>query len=462
MAEEFDLIVIGGGSAGVTAAMKAVKSGARVALIERSGRFGGTCRYVGCVPSKTLLHTARVLHQQRNHAAALGLPANDPAWDWRRVQQHKNKIIRRVGGDDGYGPPSEFGEAGGHTFEGEARFRSRTEIAIGDTTLRTRNTIIATGSRPQLPPIDGLERVPYLTWETIFDVPAIPPSLAIIGGGPLAIEFAQMFGRFGSRVTVLEATDQIMPQADADAARLLCDLLGNEGVEIRTSIKITAARRDGDDCVLEIDGGSEKLSFTHLLIAAGIQPNTDNLDLDRAGVQVTDKDSIKVDEQLRTTAEGIWAVGDVATKHPFTHIAAYEAGIAVENAIQQAGKPVDERVVPWAVYTDPSLAHVGMTEKEAREQGIAIVTATIEVGDVERSLLAEQQAGMIKLVARREGGELLGADIVSQRADDMIHEAALAMQQRLPVRAIAATIHAYPTWSQGLQQAAATLAEQIS
>lgn len=461
MAEEFDLIVIGGGSAGVTAATKAAKSGARVALIERSGRYGGTCRYVGCVPSKTLLHTAQALHRQRHHAAALGLPANDPAWDWQRVRQHKDNIIRRVGGDDGYGPPSEFVEAGGQAFEGEARFRSRAAIAIGDTVLRTRNTIIATGARPQIPPIAGLDRVPYLTWETAFDIPAIPQTLAIIGGGPLAIEFAQMFQRFGSRVTVLEATDQIMPQAGTEAAKLLCDLLQDEGVEIRTGVTINAARRDDDECVLELADDAEELRFTHLLIAAGTQPNSDTLDLDRAGVEVTAKGSIKVDEQLRTTAEGVWAVGDVATEHPFTHIAAYEAGIAVENAIRQAGKAVDERVVPWAVYTDPPLAHVGMTETEAREQRIDVLTATIAVSDVERSLLVEQQAGMITLLARRENGELLGADIVSPRADDMIHVAALAMQHRLSVRAIADTIHAYPTFSQGLQQAAAELASKL-
>lgn len=461
--QQYDLAVIGGGSAGLTAALEAVGTGARVALIERSGRYGGTCRYVGCVPSKALLHSAQVLHTLRRHAAEVGLPAADPAWDFRAVLRHAHEIIRRAGGDDGDDAPRDFYEQGGAAFTGAARFRDDETLLVGEHELRARRVIIATGSRPRIPPIDGLEATGYHTWETIFDLDRQPASLLIIGGGPLAIEFAQMFCRFGTAVTVLETEQQIVPKADVEVAAALRELLADEGVQFHTGVKPERVRRDGDARIVTILRGAkrEELRAEQILVAVGTQPNVEDLGLEAAGVELTEAGQIKVDTQLRTTAGQIYACGDVATRYQLTHIAIYEARIAVANALRDAAQTIDERVVPWAVYTEPALAQVGLTEHEAGEQGIAIVSATVPVAEIERGLLVEQQAGLIKAIARRDGGELLGVSLLSPRADDLIHEAALALQQRLPVTALADTIHAYPTFSQGLQQVALALAEQI-
>lgn len=461
--QQFDLVVIGGGSAGLTAALEAVAGGARVALVERSGRYGGTCRYVGCVPSKTLLHTAQVLHTMRAHAAAVGLPSVEPDWDFAEVMRHKDAIVRQVGGDDGYGPPSDFHQQGGQSFTGEARFRSPTELIVGDQTLRAQRFIIATGSRPRIPLIDGLSDAGFLTWETIFDLRELPKSLLIVGGGPLAVEFAQMFSRFGSSVTAIEVADQIINKADAEAAQALRSVLEDEGITFHTGAEVQAVRRQGDQRIVTFQHGgkSQQIHAQQLMVAIGTQPNVEALNLAAAGVELTEQGLIKVDDQLRTSAPTIYACGDVATQYQFTHIAAYEAKIAVDNALNNAARPIDERVVPWAVYTEPALAHVGLTEQEARDQQIAVVSATLPVSAIERSILVSAQAGLIKAIAQRDSGELLGVDIVSPRADDLIHEAALAIRLRLSVRDLADTLHAYPTFSEGLQEITRQLAEQL-
>lgn len=459
--ETYDLVVIGGGSAGLTAAVAAAEAGATVALIERSGRFGGQCRYTGCVPTKALLHTAQVLHTMRVHAATIGLPATEPGWAWQQVLRHKDQIVLRAGGDDGYDAPATFYEHGGKTVIGNAHFRSAHELAVGDTVVRAERFIIATGSRPQIPSLPGLDETGYRTHETLLDMEELPRTLLILGGGPIGIEFAQMFQRFGSNVTIVEHAPRILPQADAETATSLQALLEAEGIQIRCDVKVKSARCNGRNRMLVLEGG-EELAGDELLVAVGQHPNTSELGLEAAGVELDEKGAIKVDEQLRTSATGTFACGDVASRYQFTHIATYEAGIAVENALHNAGKSVDERVVPWAVYTDPALAQVGLTEAAARDQGIAIVTASLPLEQVERGLLVGQQAGLIKALACRDSGELLGVAMVSPRADDLIHEAALAIRLRLRARDIADTIHAYPTFSQGLEDVMRRLTAQES
>lgn len=461
MKHTFDVVIIGGGSAGLTAAMEALNHTRRVALVERSGRYGGTCRYVGCTPSKTLLHTAQVLHHMRRHAAVLGLPTVDPDWDFKAVMRHKDDIVLRAGGDDGYDAPSDFRKGGGTTFTGDARFQSPTELAVGADLLSAERFIIATGSRPRIPPIEGLADAGFLTWETIFDLDALPESLAIIGGGPLAVEFGQIFGRFGSKVTLIEAEDEILPQAEPEVACMLREVLEAEGVRFHPGAEIGHVRRDGTRRVVVLkDRGRTEITGAQLLVAAGTQPNTDQLSLEAAGVELTDKGAIKVDEHLRTTARGIYACGDVATRYQFTHVALYEAKLAVANALGGKRQSVDERVVPWAVYTDPALAHVGLSEREAREQFDDIVVASVQMEEIERSLVEEAPAGLAKLIARKSTGELVGAEILCAGADNLIHEAALAIHKRLKVRDIAETLHAYPTYAEALQKAAEQLVER--
>lgn len=459
----WDLVVIGGGSAGLTAAMEAIGTGASVAIVERSGKFGGTCRYTGCVPSKVLLHTAQTLHNMRVHAVTLGLPSQDPKIDFQRIMEHKDDVVLRAGGEDGYDAPREFYDRGGKMFTDTARFRSAREIVVGDTVLHATNVIIATGSLPRVPEAEGLEEIGYHTWESIFDLRELPESLLIVGGGPLAVEFAQMFCQFGCDVTVIEAEDEIAPKADREAAALLRELLERQGVRFICGAEVKRFRRDGQRRVATIssDGKDQEVAAAEVLVAVGTRPNTDGLGLDRAGVKLADNGAIEVDDRLRTNVAGIYACGDVSSRFQFAHVANYEGEIAARNAVCGADESIDERVVPWAIYTEPALGHVGMTEHEAQEQQIPCVSVTTTMDAIERSLLEERQDGMIKLVARRDSGVLLGAAIVGPRADDMIHQVALALQHQLTARDLADLIFGYPTYSQIVHEAAKSLVEVL-
>ena len=456
----FDLVVIGGGVAGSTAAIKAAALGKRVAVVERTGRFGGTCRYVGCTPSKTLLHVAEVVQTMRVHAGELGLPTAAPAIAWEPIRARLQAVIRAVGGDDGEGAPGAFLDHAGTVVVGEARFMGPHHLRVGSEIIESERFIIATGARPRIPAIPGLTEVGYLTWESIFTLPALPTTLAVLGGGPLGIELAQAFQRLGSVVMVFEEKPDILSQADPAAVAVLRPTLEAEGIQFRCGTTITSVERTGDEIVLTHDGDTTQVS--HLLVAGGTRPNTDFLALDQAGVELDDDGAIIVDDELRTTNRHIWAAGDVTGRRQFAHVAAYEAEIAVANALENAHRPNDQRVVPWAVYTGPTLAHVGLSEAEARKQELPIVVATLPLAEAaERALLVAAPPGLLKAVAHRDSGVLLGMTIVAPAADTMIHEAALAVQCKLTVKQIAETIHANPTWSQAVQAVSQQLAEQM-
>src|SRR3954451_9529930 len=263
----FDLVVIGGGSAGLTAALEGVNTGARVALVGRTGRYGGQCRYTACVRPKALLHTATVLHTMRIHAAAAGLPPVELAWSYQAILQHKDSVIREVGGKDGYGAPGDFYGGGGQSFAGTARFLSPKQLQVGQHELRADRFIIATGSHPYIPDIAGLEHADYVTYETILDREELPPSLLIIGGGPIGVEFAQIFGRLGTAVTVIETSNEILPQADPDAARLLRSVLEAEGITFWLKTDVSAVYRDGHDRIVTLRAGAETLALrAHALL----------------------------------------------------------------------------------------------------------------------------------------------------------------------------------------------------
>ncbi len=450
--QTWDLVIIGGGPAGEAAAMEAIALGARVALVEQRGRYGGTCRYAGCVPSKTLLHSAEVLHMMQHHAKAIGLPPVNPDWDFRAVLRHKDDVILRAGGEDGYDVPRSFRDAGGQTFTGTAHFHDPHTLNVAGELLTGEQFVIATGSRPRVPSIPGLAEAGYLTWEGIFDLPTVPEALAIIGGGPLGIELSQAFHRFGSRVTVWEAEDMIIPQADSDAVKVLQAALEAEGVEFQLSTQIKQVRRERERRIIIAarDGDRREDTVTHILVAAGQEPNTDTLDLDQARVKCKQDGSIEVDDYLRTSAPHIYACGDVIGGYQLAHVAEYEGKLAVGNALSRTQQRSDQRVVPWVVFTSPPLAHIGMLESEASAQQIPFVVAQLPVSSVERALLVEMQTGCIKALAHRHTGELLGVEIVSYGADDLIHEAALALKLHASVHDIADVIHAFPTFSQGL------------
>lgn len=438
-----DLIVIGGGVGGLVTASVAGQLGLDVVLVERGDRLGGDCLHFGCVPSKTLIRAAEVIHTVR-HARTFGVRADDPISDLGAVMDRVRRVIEVIQKHD---DPDRFRGYGVDVRFGEARFTGSHTVEVNGDPIHGRRFVIATGSRPAVPPVPGLEGVGYLTNESVFDERELPPRLGVLGAGPIGLELAQAFARFGSQVTVFDVAERILPREDADVAARLHALLESEGLAIHvgTTVKQIDTRDGG--IVLHCVGNGKDTTVTvdRLLVATGRKPNIESLELDNAGV-MTEPGGVRVDQRMRTSAKHIFACGDVTGPYPFTHMAEYQAGIIIANAVFRFPKRADYRVVPWVTYTKPELAHVGMTEQAARDQGLNVQVARFEFGDVDRALTDGSEGGFMKLVMHR--GRVAGATILGPHGGELIHEMVLAMQARVRVSTIAATIHAYPTLAQ--------------
>jgi pyruvate/2-oxoglutarate dehydrogenase complex dihydrolipoamide dehydrogenase (E3) component len=438
---EYDLIVIGGGAGGMGAARAAARRGARTLLVQ-SGRLGGECTFLGCVPSKALIE-----------AAARGATFADSM----AAVHHAVETIAATETDD------VFAGEGVDVVHGWATFRSPMEIDVDGQHLRAPRIVVATGSRPAVPAIDGLNGVDVLTNETVFDLDELPGSLAVLGGGPVGCELAQAFARLGAKVTVLEALDRLLPKEEPDASAVIASTFADEGIDVRHGEKVSrveplagkgAARLHLQDAAT--------VTADRLLVAVGRRGATEGLQLDRAGI-ATEGGFILTDEHLATTASNIWAVGDVAGKLQFTH-AAYEMGrIAANNALSPRWRPqqrFDMSSIPAVTFTSPEVARVGMTEAEAAAHGARV--AFLPMTEVDRAVTAGQTDGFVKLLAGPRpilrdlgGGRILGATVVAPRAGELIHEAVLAMRTGMFTGRLAQAVHAYPTWSMAIQKAAA-------
>lgn len=453
----FDLLVIGAGAAGSTAAGEARLRGARVALVER-WKVGGTCLNAGCDPTKTLVRSAEVAHLART-AARYGIAVGRVRTDWPAVRRRVETVIDTIRGGDG---DQNIRDAGIALFKGHARFRSPHEVEVGGETLRAERIVVATGARPVVPPIPGLRETGYLTNVEAVALATLPASLAIVGGGIVAVEFAQIFQRLGVAVTLLNRRERILPREDPELTAELEAVLEREGVRIEREAQVTAVERTGRGKRLLAERRGEPVvcEAAEILLATGRAPVVEGLDLDAAGVAHGER-GIAVDETLRTSVRHIWAAGDVvAGGHPFTHVADYQARIVVANALG-GGRPteVDYRGVPWAIFTDPELARVGLTEAEARRAGCDPKVATVRFRDLARGITSGETDGMVKLVAERVSGHLLGGTILGARGGELLGEVALAIRLRLPADAIANTLHAYPTLSEAVYWAAYELAK---
>ena len=459
----YDLVVIGAGAAGSTAAGEAVGRGAKVAMVER-WRVGGTCLNVGCDPTKTMVRSAEVLHLART-AGRFGIAVDGARADWPAVTARVAGVIDTIRGGDG---DANVRASGVHLYKGQARFRSPHEIEVagrdgeGDALLRANKVIVATGADAVVPDVPGLREAGFITNVEAVALPRLPRSLAIIGGGIVAVEFAQIFARFGVEVTILGGSPRLLPREDEELTEALRTILEREGIRIETGARGRRVETvaGGKRLIGERDGEPVVTVAEEILLAAGRAPAVRELNLEAAGIAY-DAKGIVVDEELRTSAENIWAVGDVmAGGYAFTHVADHQARIVEHNAL--SGLPprlADAGVVPWAIFTDPELARVGMTEREAREAGHDVKCATVKMADMARAITADEREGLVKLVSDRATGQILGGHILAARGGELLGEVALAMRLRLPVGAIANTMHAYPTLSEAVFWAAFELAK---
>ena len=448
----YHLLVIGAGPAGLVAARAAAALGARVALIERH-RLGGDCLNQGCVPSKTMLRSARLVADVRNAANFGVAPPPEIAVDFSAVMDRVRRIRERIGRGDS---ATRLIDEGIDLYFGAARFTGRDCVDVEGLRLRFKKALIATGSRSVLPQIPGLAEAGFLSNESVFELTALPPSLLVIGGGPLGCELAQAFSRFGSRTTIAQGEPLFLPKEERDAAQMVAGALARDGVAIHLNSKAVNVRLEGGRRLIDLvnDGNVTTVAVDQILTAMGRAPVVQGLELEAAGVLYDADAGIRVDDFLRTSNPRIFAAGDVCLEHKFTDTADASARIVVQNALFLGRKRMSALTIPWCTYTDPEVAHVGLYVKQARERKIPVKTFTVPMHQVDRAIADGEEDGFVKIHVRQGTDTILGATIVARHAGDMINGISLAMVAGIGLRTLAEVIHAYPTQAGAIKMAA--------
>ncbi|MBN9538533.1 MAG: FAD-dependent oxidoreductase [Reyranella sp.] len=441
-----DVCVVGGGSAGLVVAAGAAQLGLDTVLIERA-EMGGDCLNFGCVPSKALIAAAKAAQAQRS-GAAFGIAPVEPQIDFARVMDHVTETIAAIAPNDSV---ERFEKLGVRVLQEEARFVGRTELQAGPHRIRSKRIVLATGSRPTLPPIAGLAETPHFTNETIFANRTLPTHLLVIGGGPIGIEMAQAFRRLGAQVTVLEAAT-LLAKDDPELAALVVARLRAEGVDLREGAKIERVERTLAGVAALLSDGT-RIAGSHLLVAAGRSPTVEGLDLEKAAIAYT-RHGITVNAALRTSNRHVWAIGDCNGLYAFTHMAGYEASLFIRGALFRAPAKLDPAIVPWATYSDPELAQVGLGEREARQKhgdGIRVLRWSFAEND--RAHTERATEGLVKAITNARG-RILGATIVGPQAGELIQPWCLAISRRLKISALASFVPPYPTLGEAGKRAA--------
>jgi pyruvate/2-oxoglutarate dehydrogenase complex dihydrolipoamide dehydrogenase (E3) component len=460
MQESFDVVIIGGGTAGLVTASGCARLGRKVALIERE-KLGGDCLWTGCVPTKALVATARLAHQMR-HADAYGLEPQSvrvtpkSVMDSMRAQRHAIEHH-----DD----PAKFRALGIDVIFGSAKLVSRKEVDVDGRRLIAKDIVIATGTRTAVPLVEGLAEHGFLDHVSFLNQDAFPASLLIIGGGYIGIEFAQMFRRFGCEVVVVQRRDQIIMKEDADVIARIRRIFGDEGIDIRTGWDATSVHREGGKKVVRIEnrlGESKEIRVDEIFVASGRRANTDNLGLETAGVK-TNRSFVVVDKYLQTSVPRIWACGDVHGGMQFTHVAAYEAVKLVRNMLFPGRSAINYDNIPWGLYTDPEVGHIGMTETEAAAALGAenVRTYSVEMAEVDRAVVDRTTGGFVKLVCDRRG-RILGAHALCANASTLIETLVLARQKKMSVAQLAGLISPYPSLADALGKAASMYYQDVA
>ncbi|MFH1020657.1 MAG: FAD-dependent oxidoreductase [Pseudomonadota bacterium] len=440
---DYDLGIIGGGAAGLTVASGAAQLGAKVLLVEKEAALGGDCLHYGCVPSKTLLKTAHVYHLMKN-GPKFGLPAIiPPAVDFRHIAARINSVISAIQEHDSV---ARFCKLGARVEFGKPVFSDEHAIALGGKSISARAWVIATGSSPEIPAIEGLDTTPYLTNRDLFSLETLPASMIIFGAGPIGVEMAQAFCRLGTRVTVIQRSGQILSKEDRDLAEIVQQTLAEEGVTFllnTTVVRVGNPGREREVVVKNAAGETMTLKGEAILVALGRAPNVKGIGLEKIDIPF-DHNGIAVNSYLRTSHRHIYAAGDVIGGHQFTHVAGYEGGVVLRNAVFHLPQKADYTNVPWCTYTHPALASIGLNEKRAQQAGIGYTVWSEEFTGNDRGLAEGESAGMIKLLLDRRGRPL-GVQILGPQAGELLGEWVAAMNGGMGLAKIASAIHPYPT-----------------
>jgi mercuric reductase len=451
--QRYDLIVLGSGSAARDAAAKATQvCGAEVALVE-STRWGGSCPNVACKPTKAYLAVAELMHDINELAGKLGIDVRPARVDMERVKARKDTLKK---GDAKW--VQDLQAADFDTCDGEAELVGPATVRVGGEELAADRVLIATGSRTAVPPIEGIAEIDWIDHVSALELTELPESLLVVGGGPVGLELAQIFARFGSRVTIVQGADRLSPRCDADAAAVLQEVLEEEdGIEVVLSSYVKSVRRDGHGIlatIIPVEGeGSRELRIERVLLASGRVPNIEALRLDELGIE-RDRSGITVDDHMRTSVEGIWAAGDVTGRYQFTPIAQYQARIAVDDMFGLDRPGADYSVLPTAIFTEPELAGVGLTQQDAEEQGVAFEVITHGIEHVQRSSYKDQKRGLYKIVFDSSTRRVLGLHVVAPGGGDIVQGFSLGLRLGATIDDLASMHHVFPTFGEGFKAAA--------
>ncbi len=445
-AKKYDAIVIGTGQSGPSLAARLTKEGLKAAIIERK-LFGGTCVNTGCVPTKTLVASARAAYRARR-GGDVGVTIDGPITvDMQRVKERKDAVVRQS--NDGVTNWLR-NMSNLDVFEGHGRFESPTTVRVNDHLLEAHKIFVNVGGRAMVPDMPGLEEVDYLTNSSMMEVDFLPEHLIVVGGSYIGLEFGQMYRRFGSQVTIIQRGDRLIPRDDDDVSTTVKEILENEGTEVRLNAECTSVEKRGEKVAvkLDCDGGSKQVVGSHLLLAVGRRPNTDDLGLDNAGIETDSRGFIVVDDQLRTNVPGIWAIGDVNGRGAFTHTSYNDYEIVVANLFDNDPRKVSDRITAYGLYIDPPLGRVGMTEREVRQSGRKTLIGKMMMTRVGRARERGETQGFMKILIDAESKKILGAAILGIGGDEIVHSILDVMYMDAPYTVIQRAVHIHPTVSE--------------
>lgn len=442
----YDAIIIGTGQSGPPLARRLVAAGQKVAVIERK-LFGGTCINTGCTPTKAMVASAYAAHLARR-AGDYGVTISGPIGVDMKAVKRRTDAIAEVSRRSIERSLKTL--AGCTVYEGHARFVAKNEIAVGDLRLGADRMFINVGGRASIPRIVGLDQIPYLTNSSMMELDFLPPHLIILGGSYIGLEFAQMFRRFGSKMTVVEVAPRLIAREDEDVSAAVAAFLKEEGISLLLDTKVSRVERQGNCIALETtsSGTTSRVVGSHVLVATGRQPNTDDLGLDKAGIATDARGYIEVDEELRTNVPGVWAMGDCNGRGAFTHTSYNDFEIVAANVLDNGRRRVSDRIPAYALYTDPPLGRVGLTEAEVRKSGRPALMATMPMEDVSRAYEKGETKGLMKIVVARDSAHILGASLLGLAGDEVVHTLLDLMYAKAPYTVVQRAMHIHPTVSE--------------